>query len=555
MPFAEDAIVRRAMRFLISQLDELERPAHRGVVALDRLVPTQHTGTVSGSIMPPATAPVAPGTWLTISDPGSLPSGYRGMVFGRAVPPAGDVTDLTGATVRYGMVTEGFAELGSVPVDAAGYFGIDLSDVETWRRGSWAFELRTASGTVAGGRWPASDVLEGLSVELRVVGATSTVVASRPAPLDGVVVFDASAPGRKRLALVDATGALLGITDASTGAIRSFVVEGSSPLASTTFAYDQAVALHAALAVGDDATAHALLAGLLLLQVPAGEQRGAFRLSGSQEAPEHGALLVRSGAHAIATSAVLSYLDAFPERRANVAPAVLAALGWLESHVVDGLVRGGFGVPGAGGIQPSTLTWASTEHNVDAFFCFALAGRVVDAGWTTLADAIGAAMLDVLWSEVRGRFVQGVDGSVLDEADPLDVHAWGALLLLAIGERDRAVRTMSEAQLAPFLHGQTWTDGSEIVGYATAFAAGGYPGMLPHVWWEGTFSVAYALRRLGDDARADEVMRRCVHVQGADGGFPYASQAVPAYDLVADPSVASTGWSVLASLGRGIFER
>lgn len=543
------------MRFLAAQLRPLEHPAHEGVVALDRLVPSQHTGRVVGSVAPPRTYPVRPGTWIVVADPGALPSGYRGMVFGRARPPVGSTVDLVGASVHFGLVTDAFADLGAVPLDGDGFFGIDLSSVETWRRGSWALELRTSAGDVVGGRWPAGDVLDGLAVELRVIGATSTTIAAQPAPVDGIVVFDASAPGRKQLALVDADGSLLGATDASTGAIRSYVVDEASASASTTFVYDQAVALQAALAMGDDAMARRLLDGLLLLQVPTGIQEGAFRVSGRQEAPEHGALLVRSGAHAIATAAALAFVDAFPARRAAIEPAIGAALAWLEAQIVDGLVRGGVGVPGDGGVDSRTLTWASTEHNVDAFFCFALAGRVLDARWTGVAERIGAAMLATLWSDDRGRFIQGIDGGVPDAADPLDVHAWGSLLLLAIGEGERAAATMSQEQLAPFLHREVRGDGTEIVGYATAYAAGGYPGMLPHVWWEGTFSVAYALRRLGEDARAEAVMRGCTGVQGADGGFPYASRAVPAYDLVDDPSVASTAWSVLASLGHGIFER
>ncbi|GAA2173581.1 hypothetical protein GCM10009846_16160 [Agrococcus versicolor] len=556
------------MAWVEEQLQPLERPVHDDLIRLDRLQPDSDVGPVSGSFaVPPGSYATTRGTPIDIGSPGDLLPDHRGMVHGRVLYPEG--VPAADCAVHAGKVTDGFSSLVSVPTDEAGYFAVDLSVVDPARPGAWAFQLRRSDGTDVGGRWPSGPVFAELVVELRSIGDDEEVVAALPAPVSGRVAFDASTPGRKRLALVDAAGTLLGATSATTGAVRSFVVDAGQPghgtrFAEQCYAYDQAVALMAAVAVRRSALAHDLARGLVRLQTTGGEQAGAFLLSGRQGSPEHGDAIYRTGAHALATHALLAYAQAYPQRAPAVLPAARAGLAWLLARTATsgqraGLVLGGVGshVPdGAGGrvLRPDPLPWASTEHNVDAYFCYRLAAEVVGVEWAAHADALAAAVLERLWNPQERRLHQGLQESGPDTADPLDVHAWGALLLDDVGERDTALETMGEAQLAPFRVTRPAPNGRTVTGYGTAYASPGYPGMTPHVWWEGTFSVAYALRRLGEDARADETMALALPGQHPDGAFPYVSDADPAHDLATHRAVASTAWATLAAVGRGIFD-
>lgn len=561
-------LVDTTTAWLREQLEPLHRPMHDDLIRLDRLYPSSYVGPVAGSfVLPPGTFPIAAGTPIEIGSPGDLLPDHRGMVHGRVVAAADGSTE--GCTVHYGKVADGFTSLGSVAPDEAGFFGIDLSGVDASVRGAWAFQLRASDGADVGGRWPSPPVFTTLSVELRSITDDEYTIATLPAPTTGQVAFDASAPGTKRLALVGAEGTLLGATSAATGAIRSFAVAPGHPdratrLPEQTFAYDQAVALMAAVSARRSSLAHELARGLLRLQTTDGQHVGAFRLSARQGSPDHGELRYRTGAHALATHAVLAHMRAFPQRASALAPAAHSALAWLLARVASsgdrqGLVLGGFDpvspddqTPGHDGSR--ALTWASTEHNIDAYFCFRLAAEVVDGSWAAHAEALATAMLQRLWSPGHARLLQGLQESGPDTADPLDVHAWGAVFLADVGEHAKAAETLGEAQLAPFRHTCTMPDGREVAGYATAYASPGYPGMTPHVWWEGTFSVAYALRTIGHDERAEETIALAAPGQLPDGSFRSVSRADPTYGLVDHAAVASTAWATLAALGSGIFD-
>jgi len=163
-------------------------------------------------------------------------------------------------------------------------------------------------------------------------------------------------------------------------------------------------------------------------------------------------------------------------------------------------------------------------------------------------------MWNKLWNSGLGRLNQGLQDVGPDTADPLDVHSWGAIFLDAIGRNAEAVQTMSDAQLAPFKFTRNAPNGRSVTGYATSYDSPGYPGMIPHVWWEGTFSVAYAMAKLRQFNRQRQVNAQAAPGQWPDGSYPYVSDHDPIYELVPYRSVASTGWAVLAQVGGGIFD-
>ena len=97
-------------------------------------------------------------------------------------------------------------------------------------------------------------------------------------------------------------------------------------------------------------------------------------------------------------------------------------------------------------------------------------------------------------------------------------------------------------------------NGQTVTGYATAYDSAGYPDMIPHVWWEGTFGVAYALGKLGDDTRKQEVLAEAYPGRNDDGSFPYVSTHDTTYELVPYGSAVGAAWAVLAEVGAGVFD-
>ncbi|QIG57818.1 hypothetical protein SEA_PAULODIABOLI_84 [Microbacterium phage PauloDiaboli] len=555
--------------FNMEQMSPINRPTHPDTISLARNYPSEYTGAVEANYSTPLSGyPQGPGTFITIADPGFLGPEFRGTAFGSVTRTDGGT--VSGLRVYYGKVTDAFYEMGYTTTDAQGFFAADLSGVATWQKGEWAFELRSGATTKIGGRWPSEPVYTGITASLIAVTDSEAVISTQPAPVSGVVRFLSSTPGTKRVRLTDnATGELLAVTPIVTGNIRSFVVEPGQPGYGTAFAeqcyvYDQALAVMAAVAAGDD-SAHLLVQGLMRLQTKTGTHAGAFRFSGRQESPQFGDPAYRTGAHAFAVHALLAYMLAYPQRAPKIKASAEAGLAWLYARTsnsgnTQGLVLGGFGVyePIGGGGQSFKedypLTWASTEHNIDAYFCYRIAHRVLQGDWGLRATELSQAMMSKLWNQFANRLNQGIGPDGPDTADPLDIHSWGSIFLHHIGETGKAELTMSPAQLENFKFKTVAPNGGIVTGYATAYASPGYPGMAQHVWWEGTFSVAYALKKIGQGARALQVIDEAQPGQNADGSFPYVSNPVPSHELYTYRSVASSAWAVLADIGSGVFD-
>ena len=75
-----------------------------------------------------------------------------------------------------------------------------------------------------------------------------------------------------------------------------------------------------------------------------------------------------------------------------------------------------------------TLTWCSTEHNIDAYFSLHLANFLTkNASYLAAANTIGATLTTSLWNSGQSRFQTGYD----DASFSLDVQSWGSLWLVS----------------------------------------------------------------------------------------------------------------------------
>ena len=302
--------------------------------------------------------------------------------------------------------------------------------------------------------------------------------------------------------------------------------------------------------------------------------------------------VIRSGASAWVGYAATFYLrarraadsnfdvDGNAERRIRTL-AVLVADHLIGLQIDDpsdrrhGLVTGGSGTYTfsaddsdaiVAAFDPAAVEWASTEHNIDAYFLFRdLAALTGETRYARAADLVRTGLLS-LWSEAEGQLYQGVkvDGRV-DTVLPLDTASWGSLFLGSVGESvlsDRAIATAQERfQLGDTDHYRPYADEPVFESPEVVRAIFGDADTrwndVEIAWIEGSQGVASALVQAGLYREAVDTMLAALDHE-VDGGFRYASVEIP--ELFSRyPSVASTGWFVIATellldeTDRGLF--
>jgi hypothetical protein len=556
----------RAVQFIKSMMRPSLRIGSDAKIRPDVVWPADYIGTVTGSFDIPMTGEATgPGTPLTVATPvGAIADSFRGIVTGAlaaGVAPAGSMT-----VQAYKRSDTDYIMPSVTTVDSTtGFWTLDLSTTPDWQAGQWVFAL-LVGGLQYGRKWPYGTSYNNIRVENRVITDTSYLVgpttdAIRPAQISGRFSFEYTLQGRKEFRLSRPDGSVLAQYAPLTGCARSYLVGVGEPGYGTefinqTYSYDQALVLLAMIASGERETAAQAARGLLLLQQKTGVEVGGFRFSGSQLSPENGDEAYRTGAHCFCLYALLAYYQAWPDDGGqNFVSSITAAMTWLDRYLdTNGLYLGGKGVyTGGGAFNPNiSITWAATEHNIDAWFCWDLAYTIFGTGtYQTKANASKAAIMSQLWRDDLGRFLQGMGpGAVPDYGDPLDCHSWGAMLLVAIGEPVKASQIMTDEMLAPF---KFTIDG--LTGYAPAYADDpAYPDATPTVWSEGTFGVALAFLALEDRARWTITMQQMMAGQEKDGSYRYVSVKNVPYEWTNSKAVIGCAWGIMAQAGHGIWK-
>ena len=366
------------------------------------------------------------------------------------------------------------------------------------------------------------------------------------------------------------------------GLILSYAPAGRppGPIHRKSFAYDAALAAIAFTTTGELATAARILHALVRAQRDDGSLWYSYAVDVAWPTEgDHQMGLVRSGANAWVGQALTFYLELRPAGSARVererahflaaARRIADALLGLRVRAPSaarGLVRGGRAFvrleadPGSSGVREvyddRPVEWISTEHNlITWFFLTSLHALTREPRYAAAARAIQERLVERVWQEDLGQFAQGLleDGR-LDRRLALDCASWGALFLLAVGERDRAARSAQTADRR-YLN----TDGA-VTGHRPYSNQPVYEDpkvqrrllpeapmarweVHPFVWSEGSLGAALAFARLGDAGRARAIVTQMLKLR-ADGGIRYASHSLP-YEFAADPSVAGTAWHVI----------
>ncbi len=311
-----------------------------------------------------------------------------------------------------------------------------------------------------------------------------------------------------------------------------------------------------------------LLEALAMLQRPDGALPFSFDAGKWREADPY----IRSGALAWVGYAGVSYLDADRSgpARDEIARMVHRIAGYLVARQISdtadrraGLVTGGYGrlstsIEGGVLVQrfvPGAIEWASTEHNIDAFFFFRALGRMTgQEEYLVAAQRIEKALLASAWSDELGQFAQGVSRTGSDRTLALDCASWGALFLQAIGDDARARIALESTErryasrdrrghagFKPYAEGPIVPD--EAVARAHGLA-GKQWNDADAVWPEGSAGVALAVLRAGDPRRARAILDALEGLRTPNGALPTMTFDVP-FEFDQNPSLAGTAWAEL----------
>jgi hypothetical protein len=525
-----------------------------------------YTGPISGTFnLVGATYPIVSDASIEIDSPTTVPDDYAGVVSGKVLETP---TANRWIIQVYKLTSSGEVQVAKQALadGTTGDFSIDLSTIASPPTGSWEFGILDANNSYApyGTKWPSAPYYQGLQVQQKVVTDAIYDWSTTNALADGTFSFPNSNTGKKLFRLVDtATGDILAEHVVTTGLIRSFELDPSDPAYGTGFAqesyvYDQATSLFAAMGTNDQSLADTLVNGMLLQQQTTGPYAGGFVFSTPQLSPSYRDAQIRTGAHAIATDALLAYIGKYPNA-ANITTLKAAAISALTfmngllstSGTTAGLYLGGYGdYSGTNGAFDPTVVipWASTEHNIDAWEMYKEASLVLGdtaVNYTQLASTLNDAIVSKLYNATEQRYYQGMQPDGPDTSDPLDVNTWGAMQMYSSGRYDEAIAALG--RLGPF----TFTSGG-VTGYAAFYDSptSGYPGAVPTVWYEGSFGAALAMYRVGNYDGYRTLLNSIETGQQNDGSYQYATDEDPTYDITTRKAVSSTAWSILATTGR-----
>ncbi|HEY8999146.1 MAG TPA: hypothetical protein VIM53_02410 [Candidatus Saccharimonadales bacterium] len=562
------ALITRAAGFIKMMMRSNATVTTASTITADHIYDDSYTGAVSGTFnligLSPASEQLCP---IDVTTPvGDIPDSYFSTVTG-SITNFGSLTNGPYTVQAYKTTDADYSQPSSATVDGSGNFSLDLSTTPNWVKGTWKFGLLDSSSNVVGQKWPQSTSYQNIIVQHNVVTDTSYPVASQPAATTGSFSFLSSQGGMKQFQLVDSSsGKVLAEHVPPIQNVRSYLVMNGEPGYGTNFvnycySYDQAIALLAMLALGDLDTAQQLAIGLLKLQTSGGQSDGAFVFSAPQLSAAYGNGYYRTGAHAFATYALLCYVEARPtDGTQDYTSAIQKALAYLDrqlsnSGTTSGLYLGGTGLYNDPSGQPETfnegydIAWASAEHNFDVWHAYNKAASVLnDTASGTKATTLQQNILSKLWDSTHNRFYQGMQPSGPDPSDPLDTHTWGGIWLHNVGRDDLAKQVLSTTALAPF----KLTNGG-ATGYAAAYDNGGYPGIVPAVWSEGTFGAAMAFLAIGDTVNWQATIDGIAGGQRPDGSFRYVTATDTNYEFTSSEATIGAAWAVLAALGHGIW--
>jgi len=294
----------------------------------------------------------------------------------------------------------------------------------------------------------------------------------------------------------------------------------------------------------------------------------------------------------------------------------LLSLQSADHDLRNGLLYLGYGEYQDPGYQfvPALQNSVSTEHNIDAYFAFMRASKLLPTAATQLLKAgtingTQAASLNATAAAVAsaantiatglttnlyippgsnpGHFAQGANSTGLDTSEALDASGtWAALFCHSVGDDAMATECLKFVYQNFYLQNQPIVLSSASSSYNEAYqqpqtfsgfkpyndSPGGYSGSPLSVWQEGTWGMIAALLRLysvstvasyfaGVTGSLDAFLstlvggQRIVRSTTGDGSFldySLAARGLP-YEFTVWPGLAPTAWFWITAINSGVL--
>jgi hypothetical protein len=208
------------------------------------------------------------------------------------------------------------------------------------------------------------------------------------------------------------------------------------------------------------------------------------------------------------------------------------------------------------------MTFASTEHNIDAYFFFRdLAYVTGNDHYGQVALLIKQSLLTHHWDAAHQRFYQGISLGGPDSGRALDLSTLGGLFLLAVGETDKAqavASALSDFRVRGVNVGlssdhdsfnQTFSSPGPFDGYMPYAPSAGYDTAPELIWAEGTWGAMLLRLRLGEDISSDLASMDRLQAVDPRGGFVQTTagrRSLP-YEFHVWPAVGGTAWAAMVT--------
>lgn len=236
---------------------------------------------------------------------------------------------------------------------------------------------------------------------------------------------------------------------------------------------------------------------------------------------------------------------------------------WVNRNCYSRDGQGGY----TGGFQgwepnPKPATYKATEHNIDLYAAFQHLYLITgDEKWSSMAAHAGT-FVQAMWDDTEGKFWTGTreDGVTINkEVIPLDIQAWAVLSLnneklLGTRDKEKALRYVEDHMRLEGGYDYSRRLNRKLSAYQDREG----------IWYEGTAQMAVAYEYQGDQAKWRQLTMLLMSAQLESGALPASNQELglrtgfPHPDVEGNryfrrSHVGATAWLALAELGVNPF--
>jgi hypothetical protein len=255
---------------------------------------------------------------------------------------------------------------------------------------------------------------------------------------------------------------------------------------------------------------------------------------------------VRNGAVAWVLEALIKVYNEEEFRTAQISSSISSIINYLlsQKNTSTGLIMGGLNRYGPNWeLIEEQITWMSSEHNVDFYFCLK---EICDNSsvYSSFLDIpticnekelLKNAIKTHLYIESEGRIRQGYN----DDAGALDLYTWGTQFLYSVEEDLNKVYKNYQCS---DIYKIPEREFGYIEGYRAYSEDLGHPNSKKYIWLEGTFQRMYVSALIYKIKRFD-LLKRLGNIFSSNYNFlPYSIGKDENYEIGEYPSLAATAW-------------